>query len=134
MKESTLLGMDGIANVILGFVLLCTPRELLAWLGLPLPDDLFYTGVLGAVLAGIGIALLLERFRDRLAISGLGLGGAIIINTAGAFAVIGWLVFSDLAIPSHGRVLLWAVAALVLGIGVLEIVCIVNQRRRKVVV
>jgi len=132
MKESTLLVIDGIANVILGVVLLCFPRQLLALLGLPLPDTLFYASVLGAVLAGIGIALLIERYRDRFGVSGLGLGGAIVINTLGALAVAGWLVFADLAIPRHGRILLWVVAAVVLGIGMLEIVHSINQHRQKV--
>lgn len=66
MKESTLLVIDGVANVIFGVVLLYFPRQLLALLGLPLLDTFFYARVLGAVLAGIGIALLIERYRDRL--------------------------------------------------------------------
>lgn len=132
MKESTLLVIDGVANVIFGVVLLCFPRQLLALLGLPLPDPLFYASVLGAVLAGIGIALLIERYRDRFGITGLGLGGAIVINTLAALAVAGWLVFADLAIPRHGRILLWAVAAVVLGIGLLEIVHSMSRRRQKI--
>ena len=132
MKESSLLVIDGVANVIFGVVLWCFPRQLLALLGLPLPDTLFYAGVLGAVLTGIGIALLIERYRDRFGITGLGLGGAIVINTLGALAVAGWLVFADLEIPRHGRILLWAVAAGVLGIGLLEIVHSMSQRRQKV--
>lgn len=132
MKESTLLVIDGVANVIFGVVLLYFPRQLLALLGLPLLDTFFYARVLGAVLAGIGIALLIERYRDRLGITGLGLGGAIVINTLGALAVAGWLVFADSAIPRHGRILLWVVAAVVLGIGVLEIIHSISQRRQKV--
>jgi hypothetical protein len=131
VKESTLLEIDGIANVIFGVVLLCFPHQLLAWLGLPPPGNLFYSGVLGAVLAGIGISLFIERYRDRLGVAGLGLGGAIVINTLGALAVAGWLVFADMAVPLRGRILLWIVAALVLGIGVLEIVHSANKRRRK---
>ena len=131
MKESTLLVIDGIANVIFGVVLLCFPRQLLTLLGLPVPDTLFYASVLGAVLAGIGISLLIERYRDRLGITGLGLGGAIVINTLGALAVVGWLVFSELPIPAHGRILLWVVAAAVLGIGVLEVIHSISQRGQK---
>ena len=51
-KQIDRYGDDGYANLIPGMVLLVFPRPLLGTLGLPLPDNLFYAGILGAVLTG----------------------------------------------------------------------------------
>ena len=51
-------------------------------LGLPPVDALFYPSMLGAILFGIGIALLLELIGYNKRLRGLGLGGAIVINGA----------------------------------------------------
>ena len=71
MKESTLLEIDGIGNVLLGLPLIVYPTGVAQLLGIPFAEHAFYPVILGALLLGIGIALLVERFSPR--IRGLGL-------------------------------------------------------------
>lgn len=61
-------------------------------------DTLFYPSILGAVLFGIGIALILELTGFKRGIRGLGLGGAIVINMVGSIALFLWLVLGSLEI------------------------------------
>ena len=121
MRESLLLVIDGAINLALGILLVIFPESVVKFLGVPIPDSRFYASLLGAVLFGIGIALVLELFKDTLGFTGLGLGGAICINLCGAIALIMWLVSGQLAIPQRGYVFLWLLALTVLGIGLIEI-------------
>ncbi len=93
-------------------------RPLVEALGLPAVRLAFFPNVLGGVLIGIGIALLLAR---RSGATGLGLDGAIAINLCGAGVVVGWLLVSPDVIPTRGRWTLWTVAAVVIGIGIVEL-------------
>ena len=117
-----LLLVDAAVNLILGVVLLLYPVGIVKLLGLPPTNTYFYASILGAVLFGIGIALLIERFGESKNVRGLGLAGAIAINFSGAGALVVWLVVSPFNIPTRGRVILWSVAIAVLLIGLAEIV------------
>jgi len=121
MKRKTLLGLDATVNFVLGLLLLVFPRGIMEFLGAPVPESTFYSSILGAVLIGIGFALLLERFQRTGRMPGLGLGGAITINTCGAGALMVWLIFGDLKLPLRGVLLLWFITIVVLGIGFVEI-------------
>jgi uncharacterized membrane protein len=121
LKHKVLLAVDGVVNLLLGMLLILFPTGLAAYLGLPPTHTHFYTSIFGAVLLGIGIALLAEMAGRRAGFRGLGLGGAIIINVCGAAALIFWLVFGNLVLPMRGQIVLWTVGILVLGIGVAEI-------------
>ncbi len=57
-----LLASDGIVNLVLGTLLLLFPAGLVELLGLPLTNTYFYASILGAVIFGIGLALLLELY------------------------------------------------------------------------
>ena len=57
--KDLLLMIDAIINLILGAVLLFVPRLTIEFLGLPAENTYFYPSILGAVLFGIGIALLM---------------------------------------------------------------------------
>ena len=116
-----LLTADAIINIILGIVLLLMPIGLDQLLGLPIPVHYFYPTILGAVLLGIGIALLLERYNGHRNVRGLGLNGAIVINFCGVCVLIFWLVFTNLNIPLRGLILIWVIAILVLITGVFEL-------------
>ena len=116
--HKTLLYVDAIINLMLGALLLMYPPSLVEALGLPAVRLAFYPSVLGGVLIGIGIALLLA---GRGGAHGLGLDGAIAINLCGAGVVVGWLLVSPDSIPTRGRWTLWTVAALVIGIGLVEL-------------
>ena len=127
MSSSTLLTLDAVINLALGILLLLFPSGLVSALGVPEATPAFYPSILGAVLFGIGIALLIERARGA---SGLGLAGAISINLCGGLALAAWLVFGSLALPLRGRLVLWALVVVLVGISSLELAAGPRSRRR----
>jgi hypothetical protein len=120
-KHAILLTIDGIINLALGLLLLLFPLGMAELLGVPQSNVNFYPTILGAVIFGIGIALLIERYGFTRNIRGLGLGGAIAINLCGAIALLVWLVSTPFDIPLRGHVILWSVSAIVLVVGIVEI-------------
>ena len=119
---ATLLAVDAAINVLLGGLLLLFPAGMLEFLGLPPVVHHFYTTILGAVLFGIGIALLIDLFGASHGVRGLGLGGAIAINLCGGGVLLLWLIFRPFELPIRGHAVLWFVAVLVLGVGLVELV------------
>ena len=113
--------MDAIINLLLGVLLMVFPTNLVAFLGIPAAQNAFYPSILGAVLFGIGIALLLERYRHLSHIIGLGLGGAISINLMGGVVLAVWLVTGNLSMSLRGYVLLWLLVLILLGISACEL-------------
>jgi len=120
-KHKTLLLVDGAVNLALGVVLLLFPAGVVDLLGLPPTSTTFYPSILGAVLMGIGLALLVECFGADRGVRGLGLGGAIAINVCGAGALLVWLLVDPFDIPARGYAVLWTVAILVLVIAGVEL-------------
>ena len=82
----------------------------------------FYPTILGAVIFGIGIALLLEVYGEPKGIHGLGLAGAITINFCAAGVLTLWLISTPLDLPLRGYIILWIIAIVVLIIGFIELV------------
>ena len=121
-KKHLLLVIDGVVNLALGILLIFFPEQLMGALDLPGVETFFYVNILGAVLFGIGIALLVERFADTQGVTGLGIGGAIAINLCGAGMLVAWLLFGNLELTSGGSIFLWSIAILVFGIGIAELV------------
>ena len=121
-KHKTLLVIDAIINLVLGVLLLFFPAGVVELLGLPLTNTNFYPSILGAVLFGIGVALLIERYGASKNIRGLGLGGAIAINLCGAGVLLLWLLIAPFDIPLRGNVILWSIAIIVLIVGFVEII------------
>lgn len=119
--QAVLLTIDGIVNLGIGILLLLVPLGMAEILGVPRSNLDFYPTLLGAVIFGLGIALLIERYGYARNIRGLGLGGAIAINICAATTLLFWLVFGSLDLPVQGTVLLWAIVILVYGIGIAEI-------------
>jgi hypothetical protein len=122
VKESSLLTIDAIVNLLLGIALVFFPVDLVRLLDLPMFESSFYPSILGAVLFGIGLALLMERFTSVFKINGLGIGGAIAINVCGAGVLVIWLFSNSLNITPRGFVSLWIVALLVLSVSALELI------------
>jgi hypothetical protein len=124
MKKTfkNLLFIDGIVNLFLGVLLLLFPFEIAPRLGVPIPDTYFYPTILGAVLLGIGIALLMDVYGQPRGIRGLGIAGAISINFCGAGVLTLWLIFAPLGLPLRGYVVLWAIATGVFAIGFVELI------------
>lgn len=128
-KSKILLIIDSVINLILGILLLLLipfleqlPR-VLGVLGVPKVANTFYPSILGAVLLGIGIALLIESFRTNpQQLVGLGLGGAVAINLCGGAGLIAWLIFGDLNLPVNGMLLLWVIAFILVAISSIELI------------
>ena len=122
MKDKNLLLIvDGIINLALGILMLFFPTQLTITFELPKAENNFYITILGVVLFGIGIALLLEYFSNKLNVHGLGIAGAIVINLCGSGSLIAWLLFGNLDLPIGGSILLWSIALIVLGVAIIEI-------------
>lgn len=120
-RNKAFLLIDGIVNLVLGILLLLFPLGIAEILGVPQAASNFYPTILGGVIFGIGIALLLEAYGEKRGVRGLGLGGAIAINFCGAGMLTWWLIYKPLNIPLHGLIILWVVAIVVLGLGMLEV-------------
>jgi hypothetical protein len=111
--------VDAAVNLLLGALLALYPRRLVEALGLPEVHSPFYPSILGAVLVGIGIALLISYRGGR---HGLGIDGAIAINLCGAGALAAWLLAAPARFEPAGRLTLWVVALVVFGIGMVELI------------
>jgi hypothetical protein len=123
MKEfSIILFIDAIINILLGILLLPASPRIAEIVGVPPVETGFYSSILGAVLFGIGIALLLETFKGNRKFSGLGLYGAIAINLCGGFVLAFWLIFRELHLPLHGLIFLWILVFLLIFISIVEFI------------
>ncbi|MGD9181813.1 MAG: hypothetical protein PVG15_10085 [Desulfobacterales bacterium] len=120
MRHTTLLKADAAINFILGILLLVFPSKLVKALGVPMADSSFYPSILGGVLLGIGLALLIESYRQSNRLIGLGLGGAIAINLCGGFVLAIWLLYGSLNLPLRGQIFLWALVLLLVGLSSIE--------------
>jgi len=116
-----LLIIDAIINLVLGVLLLLAPIGMATFVGVPEPASFLYPCILGGVLSGIGLALLLAAFRPAASFSGLGIGGAIIINFCGAGVLLVWLLLTAHPLPFRGLVLLWSIVMAVLLVGAAEL-------------
>jgi hypothetical protein len=121
--------VDSAINLVLGGLLLFFPRSVVDWLGVPASDVRFYPSLLGAVLVGIGIALIVQWRRTPNGPVGLGLGGAIAINLVAGAVLAGWLLFGGLHLPVRGCVFLWALVVLLVTVSALEAVIQMRERR-----
>jgi hypothetical protein len=121
-KHKTLLLIDGIINLVLGVLLLLFPFGIAHILGVPESAINFYPSILGAVIFGIGIALIIEVYGAPKGIRGLGLGGAIAINLCGAGVLLGWLLIKRFEIPLRGHIILWSIAVIVILVGLIELI------------
>ena len=123
--------IDAIINLILGVLLVVFPKSIVEALGIPGTESRFYPSILGAVLTGIGIALLLEWQRRERRLVGLGLGGAVAINVLGGLCLVGWLLFGDLEIPVRGQYFLWLLVVLLVGISAIEVAVHLRTNRNR---
>lgn len=120
MKSTFLLKVDAAINLILGILLMAFPERLVKALGIPMEVPAFYATILGAVLFGIGLALLIECYWKTGRFSGLGLGGAIAINLCGGGALAIWLLSETLSLPLRGKMVLWLLVLVLIGLSLLE--------------
>jgi len=119
--RSPLLLIDATINLLLGIALVWFPGSLVSTLGVPDSDPAFYARILGAVLFGIGVALLLELRGGRGPTAELGLGGAGAINVSGGVVLVAWLLAGSLELPLRGAVFLWALAGTLIVLSAVEL-------------
>ncbi len=131
MPRSALLLVDGVGNLVLGALLLVAPTRVATWLGIEDPGGAFYPTLFGAVLVGIGVALLLERSARLEDIRGLGLGGALVINFAFGIALAGWLLVDSQGLPGYAAAILWALVLILVGLGAAELRSEISGRSRE---
>ncbi len=62
-KHEILLSIDAAINLVIGVLLLLFPLGIPEIVGVPRSNMNFYPTILGGVIFGIGIALLMERYR-----------------------------------------------------------------------
>lgn len=120
MNHSIILMVDAVINVILGILLITFHPKVIHILGVPEAQQIFYPTVLGAVLLGIGVALFIQCFRRPDGLAGLGLGGAIAINLCGGVMLAIWLISGSLNLPLRGKIFLWGLVAVLIGISAIE--------------
>ena len=113
---------------MLGILLITYLPGVVDFLGVPQVAQTFYVRILGGVLLGIAIALFLETYRKHDGLIGLGLGGAIAINVSGGVVLIFLLLLENLSIPSRGRIFLWCLVCLLVGISILEIIVFFQRK------
>jgi hypothetical protein len=123
-----LILIDSIINLFLGTVLLAYSEPVIDLFGLPITDTYFYPNILGAIIFGIGIALIIEYYRKDEFV-GLGLGGAISINMLGGIVLFLWLVSGKLIISVHGMIILWVLDIILIGISSLELLAYLKSKR-----
>ena len=119
--RNELLTIDGIINLVLGVLLIAFPAGVVRALGIPGGESAFYANILGGVLFGVGVALLIERFRPPLKAVGLGLGGAVSINLGGGLVLASWLVLGRLELSTFGVIALWTLVLLLVGLSMIEL-------------
>ena len=130
MKPSVLLTIDAVISFLLGVLLLVFPKTLVSILGIPNSESSFYPSIFGSILFGIGVALLIERFRRS---EGLGLLGAISIDLSGGIALAIWLLFGHLELPLRGYIILWILVFILVGISSFELLVHPSHRSSHVV-
>ena len=128
--RTILLTIDAAINLGLGALLLVFPQPVVSFLGLPSTPVAFYPSILGAVLFGIGIALIVERSNRGRTGTGMGLGliGAIAINLCGGIALAAWLLFGELGLPARGAAVLWTLDVLLVGLSGVELGAALRRR------
>jgi hypothetical protein len=123
MTHRLLLSIDSFINLALGVMFIFFTPVVAGWMGLPIPDTLFYVHIFGAVLVGIAAALAWEGWRDKASAQvGLGTAGAASINLCGGAMLAGWLIFGRLALTTGGTASLWLLVVFLISISTLELV------------
>jgi hypothetical protein len=121
MLRNPVLLVDALINMLLGGLILAFPSGLVDLLGIPPTEQSFYPSIFGAVLIGIGLALLLECMGRPKGLVGLGLGGAVAINLCGGIVLAVWLASGKLTIPTRGQAVLWSLVVILVAISATEL-------------
>jgi hypothetical protein len=124
-----ILLIDALLDFALGIPLAVHPLGVIRLLGLPPAIQPFYPSVLGAVLIGVGIALLIQRSSETA--GGLGVAGAASINLCGAVALAAWLWAGPLETAAWTRAALWILTVVLGALSAVELAMLAWSRRAR---
>ena len=127
--KKVILTIDALVNLLLGILLIPASDIIAEFIGVPSVAGGFYPSILGAVLFGIGIALLIETVDKKKRTRGLGLDGAVAINLCGGVVLAGWLLFVELDLPLRGFIFLWILVFLLVILSTIELILEHRQNR-----
>ena len=113
-----LLWIETLLKLASGLVLITAPLPAIRLLGLPRTESAFWPRLLGAVLMGLAAGTFLE---GRIGTRGMGLAGCLLVNLSVAGMLTTLLVLGRASTTRRGRLLLWALVAVLLGLSLLEI-------------
>lgn len=114
-----LLYLEFLLKLSGGILLLVFPHTTARALGLPKPPHGLWQRLLGALLVGLAGAIYLEGSLPGA--SGLGLAGLVVINLAGAAAMLSSLILGLGAQTARGRFILGLMALLLFILALIEV-------------
>jgi hypothetical protein len=114
-----LLWIEVVLEASLAVCLLVAPGLFAKLLGLPAASSSFWPRLLGGTLAGVALATLAGI--SNWTRSGLGLGGHIAINVSISLTLLSMLIAGPFAPTWRGRLVLWALALVLLVLALVEI-------------
>lgn len=92
-----------------GLALLIMPGVINRFLGLPRLESGYWPRLFGAMMVGVALAMLADVVLAGRGARGLGMAGAVIVNTTGSLGLIAVLIAGDASCVGWTR---WATAAL----------------------
>lgn len=120
MVTMLLLLANALLLLSMGAILAVLPATSVLALGLPAGQPAFYRRLLGAVLVGVGLALMMRVLPTGL--GGLGSHGAIVINLSVALTLAALLLTGVGRSSSQGKRLPWLLVIVLLGLSALEVI------------
>ena len=118
-----LLWLETLLKGGIGLIMLLAPVAAAKIAGLPHGNTAFWPRLFGAALLGIAAAFAFEgytRLNTNISASGLGLGGAVIINLITILSLIGLILFKGTR-TRRGHLLLWSMSLLLTFLMLFEI-------------
>lgn len=114
-----LLWIELVSKLAAGMLLVAVPLTAIKLLGLPRPPTAFWPRCLGGLLLGIAAATFMDT-SVRLG-HGLSLAGSLVINLSAGLTLGSVLYLKQGPETVRGRVILWTVAAGLVGLALIEI-------------
>ena len=114
-----ILWLDVILKLACGVPLVLMPQASFKAAGLPAAGSALAVRMLGAAMVGIASAILLQGMVHRT--TGLGPGGAFLVNLTGAIVLGLMLVSGKTELPWRARLLLWLLLAAMALLAALEL-------------
>ena len=118
-----LLWLETLFKGGIGLIMIFVPITAAKIAGLPHGNSAFWPRLFGAALLSIAAAFALEGYTQintKITASGLGLGGAIIINLVTILSLLGTLIFKGVS-SRRGLLLIWVLTLLLAFLMLFEI-------------